>query len=58
MANEAAGFRAAGLCGLTSGDVCVERVRDYGAQVAIVLGSGLHSLVQNPSLSRTFPTRK
>lgn len=32
----------------------VERVRDYGAQVAIVLGSGLSSLVANPSLSRTI----
>ena len=32
----------------------VERVRDYGAQVAIVLGSGLSSLVENPSLSRTI----
>lgn len=32
----------------------MERVREYGAQVAIVLGSGLSSLVQNPSLSRTI----
>ena len=32
----------------------VERVRDYGAQVAIVLGSGLGSLVENPSHSRTI----
>lgn len=32
----------------------VERVREYGAQVAIVLGSGLSSLVENPSLSRTI----
>lgn len=32
----------------------MERVRDYGAQVAIVLGSGLGSLVENPALSRTI----
>ena len=33
----------------------VERVRDYGAQLAIVLGSGLSSLVENPSLTRVIP---
>ncbi|MEO6871742.1 MAG: purine-nucleoside phosphorylase [Chthoniobacterales bacterium] len=32
----------------------VERVRDYGAQIAIVLGSGLSSLVEKPSLTRTI----
>lgn len=32
----------------------VERVREYGAQLAIVLGSGLSSLVEKPALSRTI----
>ena len=32
----------------------MERVRDYGAQVAIVLGSGLGSLVASPAVSRTI----
>jgi purine-nucleoside phosphorylase len=33
----------------------IERVREYGARVAIVLGSGLSSLVQNPSRDRVIP---
>jgi purine-nucleoside phosphorylase len=33
----------------------IERVREYGARVAIVLGSGLNSLVQNPSRERVVP---
>ena len=33
----------------------IERVREYGAQIALVLGSGLHALVQNPTRERTIP---
>ena len=33
----------------------VERVREYGADIAIVLGSGLYSLVQKPVRERTIP---
>jgi purine-nucleoside phosphorylase len=33
----------------------IERVREYGARVAIVLGSGLNSLVQDPSRDRIIP---
>lgn len=33
----------------------IERVREYGAPIAIVLGSGLHSLVQDPPRDRTIP---
>jgi purine-nucleoside phosphorylase len=33
----------------------VERVREYGADVAIVLGSGLSSLVKNPAFEQTIP---
>jgi purine-nucleoside phosphorylase len=33
----------------------IERVREYDAQVAIVLGSGLSSLVKNPALDRIIP---
>ncbi len=33
----------------------VERVREYGAEVAIVLGSGLSSLVKNPPFEQTIP---
>ncbi len=33
----------------------IERVREYGAQTAIVLGSGLHSLGGNPPRERTIP---
>ncbi len=33
----------------------IERVREYGARVAIVLGSGLNSLVQDPPRERVIP---
>jgi len=33
----------------------IERVREYGARVAIVLGSGLNSLVQDPPRERVVP---
>lgn len=33
----------------------IERVREYGARVAIVLGSGLNSLVQNPPREQVIP---
>jgi len=33
----------------------IERVREYGARIAIVLGSGLNSLVQDPSRERVVP---
>ncbi len=33
----------------------IERVREYGAQTAIVLGSGLHSLGGNPPHERIIP---
>ncbi|HEX4667436.1 MAG TPA: purine-nucleoside phosphorylase [Chthoniobacterales bacterium] len=33
----------------------IERVREYDAQVAIVLGSGLSSLVKNPARDRVIP---
>lgn len=33
----------------------IERVREYGARVAIVLGSGLNSLVQDPPRDRIIP---
>ena len=33
----------------------VERVRDFGAEVAIALGSGLSSLVRNPPFEQTIP---
>ena len=36
-------------------DFAIERVREYGAQIAIVLGSGLNSLVQNPARERIIP---
>jgi purine-nucleoside phosphorylase len=32
----------------------IERVREYGARIAIVLGSGLNALVQNPARERTI----
>ena len=33
----------------------IERVREYGARIAIVLGSGLNSLVQDPPRERIIP---
>ena len=33
----------------------IERVREYDAQIAIVLGSGLNSLVQEPARERIIP---
>jgi len=33
----------------------IERVREYGAQIAIVLGSGLNSLVQDPPREHIIP---
>jgi len=33
----------------------IERVREYGAQIAIVLGSGLNSLVRDPARERVIP---
>ncbi len=33
----------------------IERVREYDAQIAIVLGSGLNSLVQEPARDRIIP---
>ncbi len=33
----------------------VERVREYDAEIAVVLGSGLYSLVQEPARDRTIP---
>lgn len=36
-------------------DFAIERVREYGARIAIVLGSGLNSLVQNPPRDRLIP---
>jgi purine-nucleoside phosphorylase len=33
----------------------IERVREYGARVAVVLGSGLNSLVENPPRERVVP---
>lgn len=33
----------------------VERVREYGAEVAIILGSGLSSLVKSPPFEQTIP---
>lgn len=33
----------------------IERVRDYGARIAVVLGSGLHSLVQSPARECSIP---
>jgi purine-nucleoside phosphorylase len=33
----------------------IERVREYGAQIAIVLGSGLNSLVQDPLRQNIIP---
>ncbi len=33
----------------------MERVREYGAEVAIVLGSGLNALVKNPPFEQTIP---
>ncbi|HXA08863.1 MAG TPA: purine-nucleoside phosphorylase [Chthoniobacterales bacterium] len=39
-------------------DFASERVREFGAQVAIVLGSGLNSLVQDPPRERVIPYRE
>ena len=39
-------------------DFAIERVREYGARIAIVLGSGLNSLVQNPPRERAIPYRE
>ena len=36
-------------------DFAIERVREYGAQIAIVLGSGLSSLVQEPARENIIP---
>ena len=36
-------------------DFAIERVREYGARVAIVLGSGLNSLVKDPPRERIIP---
>jgi purine-nucleoside phosphorylase len=36
-------------------DFAIERVREYGARVAVVLGSGLHSLVQDPPRDCIIP---
>ncbi|MGH8094579.1 MAG: purine-nucleoside phosphorylase [Chthoniobacterales bacterium] len=36
----------------------IERVREYGARVAIVLGSGLGSLVKEPARDRIIPYRE
>ena len=36
-------------------DFAIERAREYGARVAIVLGSGLDSLVQDPPRDRIIP---
>jgi len=36
-------------------DFAIERVREYDAQIAIVLGSGLNSLVQDPSREHIIP---
>jgi len=36
----------------------IERVREYDAQVAIVLGSGLSSLVKDPARDRVIPYRE
>ncbi len=33
----------------------IERVREYGARIAVVLGSGLNSLVQSPPRDRVIP---
>jgi purine-nucleoside phosphorylase len=33
----------------------IERMREYGAQIAIVLGSGLNSLVRDPARERVIP---
>lgn len=33
----------------------IERVQEYGAQIAIVLGSGLNSLVQEPAREKIIP---
>ncbi|MBA2435289.1 MAG: purine-nucleoside phosphorylase [Chthoniobacterales bacterium] len=33
----------------------IERVREYGAQIALVLGSGLSSLVQDPARDHVIP---
>lgn len=33
----------------------IERVREYGARIAIVLGSGLNSLVEDPPRERVIP---
>jgi len=39
-------------------DFAIERVREYGARLAIVLGSGLSSLVQNSPRERVIPYRE
>lgn len=36
----------------------IERVREFGAQIAIVLGSGLNSLVRDPARKRIIPYRE
>lgn len=36
-------------------EFAIERVRDYGARIAIVLGSGLNSLVPDPPRDRIIP---
>jgi purine-nucleoside phosphorylase len=39
-------------------DFAIERVREYGARIAIVLGSGLNSLVQDAPRERVIPYRE
>jgi purine-nucleoside phosphorylase len=36
-------------------DFAIERVRDFGARIALVLGSGLNSLVTNPAREQLIP---
>ena len=36
-------------------DFAIERVREYGARIAVVLGSGLGSLVKEPARDRVIP---
>ncbi len=36
-------------------DFAIERVQEYDAQIAVVLGSGLNSLVQEPARDRIIP---